>query len=91
MLAFLLRCEAYLLCTVDILASAGDVQIELAVRGRPTVRSALLRLIAAIPAAVVVLLASAMASVLGVIASVSILLVRQVPGWLLNFQRATSA
>lgn len=88
-LAFLLRCEAYLLCTVDTLAGAGDVQIELEVHGQPTVRSALLRLITAIPAGVVVLLASALASVLGVIAFVTILLVRQVPGWVLGFQRAT--
>ncbi|MFT3698648.1 MAG: DUF4389 domain-containing protein [Kofleriaceae bacterium] len=88
-IAFLLRFEAYLLCTVDTFASTSDVDIELEMHGHPTVRSALMRCVTALPVGLIVLIASAFAWIVGAFGFLTILVARHVPEPLLGIQRAT--
>jgi hypothetical protein len=88
--AFIVGALAYLALLTDELPGAGRQPVRLAVArsGSPTVGSALLRILKAIPSAIALALLGLASSIVWLIAAVSILLTEQYPTKLWNSQYA---
>jgi hypothetical protein len=87
--AFVVGILAYLALLTDELPGGGrrPVRLEIARSGSPTVGSALLRILKAIPSAFVLALIGFVGWIVGLIAAISILLNESYPEGLWNFQR----
>jgi hypothetical protein len=73
---------AYLWLLTDAMPTAepgGTVELEIDIRGEPTLRSAFVRVVTSLPALLVVAILSLVATVFWVIGAISILAVRRVP------------
>jgi hypothetical protein len=88
-IAFLVGVLAYIALLTDELPGGGrrPVRLEIDRSGSPTVGSALLRLLKAIPSALVVALIGVVGWIVWLIAAISILLNERYPEGLWNFQR----
>jgi Domain of unknown function (DUF4389) len=86
--AFILGVLAYVALLTDELPGAGHrpVRLEVVRSGSPTVGSALLRILKAIPSALVLTLLGLVSCIIWLIAAISILLNDQYPERLWNFQ-----
>jgi hypothetical protein len=90
---FLVGVLAYLAYLTDDLPG-GDrsaVQFEVVRSGSPTLVSALLRIVKAIPSCLVLALLSIVSTIVSLIAAISILLMERYPARLWNFQRVVVA
>jgi hypothetical protein len=88
-LSFIVGVLAYLALVTDELPGGARqaVHFEIVRSGSPTVGSALLRMLKAIPSAVVLFLISLISSIVALIAALSILATEHYPERLWNFQR----
>jgi len=86
--AFIVGVLAYVALLTDELPGGGrqPVRLEVVRSGSPTVGSALLRIVKAIPSALVLALLSIVSSLVGLIAAISILLNERYPERLWTFQ-----
>jgi Domain of unknown function (DUF4389) len=86
--AFIVGVLAYVALLTDQLPGDGrkPVRLEIVRSGSPTVGSALLRIVKAIPSALVLALLSIVSSLVGLIAAISILLNERYPSRLWTFQ-----
>jgi hypothetical protein len=86
--AFIVGVLAYVALLTDELPGGGrqPVRLEIVRSGSPTVGSALLRIVKAIPSALVLALLSIISSLVGLIAAISILLNERYPERLWTFQ-----
>lgn len=88
-LAWLLDLSAYMMFLTDRFPLGEPVvRIELAMTARPTVGSALLRLLTSIPSGFVLGLLSLLSGVLWIISAITVLVSEHVPESILGFQRA---
>lgn len=87
-IAFFVSVLAYLALVTDELPGSGRRPVQLAIvrSGSPSVGSALIRILKAIPSALVLALLGIVSSVVGVIAVISILLHERYPARLWEFQ-----
>src|SRR4051812_503573 len=88
-LDWLLQLSAYMLLVVDRFPADGarDVIVELRHTGRPTIGSALARLVTSLPSGLVLMLLWCVSSVLWVVAALTIILGMEMPNAILGFQR----
>lgn len=87
-IAWLLAVSAYMMLLVDRFPVDDDsVHVDVAYCGHPTSGSALLRLLTSIPSGLVLAMLWFLASILGIWGTLTILISRSMPGWLLRFQR----
>ena len=88
-LAWLLSLSAYMMLLVDRLPIDGDAstRVEIRFTGRPTVRTALMRLLTSVPSGFVLMVLWFVSSVLWLLAAALVLLGAPMPGSLLAFQR----
>ncbi len=88
-LDWLLQLSAYMLLVVDRFPAEGmrSVVVELRYTGRPTIGSALARLITSLPSGFVLMLLWCVSSVLWVVAALMVVLGMQMPSAILGFQR----
>lgn len=88
-LAWLLQFGAYMALLVDRFPTGDDddVRIQIAITGRPTVGSALTRLVTSIPSGFVLVLLWCVSSVLWIVAAVSVVVGVAMPESILAFQR----
>lgn len=88
-IAWLLQLSAFMLLLTDRFPTGGsEVRIELRATGKPSVGSALTRLVTSIPSALVLALMWCVSSVLWIVAALQILLHQRVSRSILGFQRA---
>lgn len=88
-LAWLLQLSAFMLLLTDRFPTGGtDTRVELHATGRPTVGSALLRLVTSIPSALVLGVLWFVSGILWIVAAVQIVLQRRVGPSIRGFQRA---
>jgi hypothetical protein len=88
-LTWLLQLSAYMALLVDRFPLGGEhpVRIQAVVTARPTIGSALLRLVTSIPSGLVLVLLSLVGSVLWLIAALYVLVAERVPESILAFLR----
>jgi hypothetical protein len=88
-LDWLLQLSAYMLLVVDRFPSEGvrSVVVELRYTGRPTIGSALARLVTSLPSGFVLMLLWCVSSVLWCVAALTVVLGMQMPNAILGFQR----
>ena len=86
-LRWLASADGYLWMLTDALPTTegGPIQLQVTPEGRPTMGSALLRLITSLPALVVLALLSAAAGILWIVAAVIVLARRQMPAGMARF------
>ncbi|CAN5860691.1 hypothetical protein BH11MYX2_BH11MYX2_41340 [soil metagenome] len=88
-IAWIVRCEAYMMLLVDRLPMADEPGVQLAIRftGTPTVASALVRLVTSLPSTCVLAVLFMFSVPMWVIAAVLVLVGGQVPAPILAYQR----
>ncbi len=88
-LVWLLQLSAFTMLLTDRFPSSAhtDTRVELPIEGRPTVTTAMVRLVSSLPNALVLFVLSVVSGVLWVIGAFTILLANTVPAGILGFQR----
>jgi len=88
-LAWLLQLSAYMSMLVDRFPTAdeGNVQVNIRITGRPTIGSALLRLVTSIPSGLVLCVLGAISALLWLVGAVLVLLGGPMPPSILAYQR----
>lgn len=87
-LAWLLALSAYMMLLTDRFPAGADTnRIELPITGRPTVGSALARLLTSVPSGIVLLVLWFVSGVLWLVAAVAVIVGAAIPAGILGYQR----